>query len=112
MKLTVAINTKLNRGHVVHGQEALILLGKYRYDAIVSDIRMPGIDGPQLFERATKLNPEYRNRFLFMSGDLVRESTQTFVSSLNCPCLSKPFPLQVLFQHLAPHLNQYSAQSV
>jgi anaerobic selenocysteine-containing dehydrogenase len=25
LKLTVAINTKLNRGHVVHGQEALIL---------------------------------------------------------------------------------------
>jgi anaerobic selenocysteine-containing dehydrogenase len=25
LKLTVGINTKLNRGHVVHGQEALIL---------------------------------------------------------------------------------------
>ena len=25
LKLTVGINTKLNRGHIVHGQEALIL---------------------------------------------------------------------------------------
>ena len=29
----------------------------------------------------------------------------------SCPCLSKPFPLQVLFQHLKPHLDQFSMQS-
>jgi CheY-like chemotaxis protein len=90
------------------GHEALRLLAKHRYDAIVSDIRMPGLDGPQLYEKAAEMNPAYRKRFLFMSGDMVRESTQGFVSSLNCPCLSKPFPLQVLFQHLQPHLDQFS----
>jgi signal transduction histidine kinase len=94
---------KANDGH-----EALRLLAKHRYDAIVSDIRMPGLDGPQLYEKAAELNPAYRKRFLFMSGDMVRESTQGFVTSLNCPCLSKPFPLQVLFQHLQPHLDQFS----
>jgi CheY-like chemotaxis protein len=94
------------------GQEALVLLGKNRYDAIISDIRMPGIDGPQLYERAAAMNPAYRSRFLFMSGDLVRDSTQSFVSSLNCPCLAKPFALQILFQHLAPHLDQFSARSI
>ncbi len=91
------------------GQEALVLLGKNRYDAIISDIRMPGIDGPQLYERATAANPQYRSRFLFMSGDLVRDTTQSFVTSLNCACLAKPFPLQLLFQHLGPHLDQYSS---
>jgi signal transduction histidine kinase len=90
------------------GHEALRLLAKHRYDAIVSDIRMPGLDGPQLYEKAAELNPAYRKRFLFMSGDMVRESTQGFVTSLNCPCLSKPFPLQVLFQHLQPHLDYFS----
>jgi CheY-like chemotaxis protein len=88
------------------GAEALRLLEQNRYDAIVSDIRMPGLDGPELYERAAAIDPEYRNRFLFMSGDLVRESTQGFVSTLECPCLLKPFPLQVLFQHLQPHLNR------
>ncbi|MCE0496504.1 MAG: ATP-binding protein [Methylacidiphilales bacterium] len=94
---------KANDGH-----EALRLLAKRRYDAIISDIRMPGLDGPQLYEKATALNPAYRKRFLFMSGDMVRESTQSFVGSLDCPCLSKPFALQVLFQHLQPHLDQFS----
>ncbi len=90
------------------GKEALELLGKTRYDAVISDIRMPGIDGPQLYEKAVAVDPYYRTRFLFMSGDLVRDTTQSFVSSLNCPCLAKPFALQVLYQHLAPHLEHLS----
>ena len=93
------------------GKEALELLGKNRYDAVISDIRMPGIDGPQLYEKAVATDPYYRTRFLFMSGDLVRDTTQSFVSSLNCPCLAKPFALQVLFQHLAPHLEHLNSPS-
>jgi signal transduction histidine kinase/CheY-like chemotaxis protein len=91
------------------GNEALKLLGRNRYDAIISDIRMPGLDGPQLYERASAMQPAYRERFLFMSGDLVRENTQTFVASQTCACLSKPFPLQLLFQHLQPHLDHFSS---
>src|SRR5271170_1998616 len=87
------------------GGEALQLLSKHRYDAIVSDIRMPGVDGPELYERSVAMDPNYKSRFLFMSGDLVRDSTQGFVSSLNCPCLAKPFALQVLYQNLEPLLN-------
>jgi signal transduction histidine kinase len=92
------------------GEEALKLLAQNRYDAIISDIRMPGLDGIQLYERASALQPAYRDRFLFMSGDMVRENTQSFVSSVPCACLSKPFPLQVLFQHLKPHLDNFSSR--
>jgi signal transduction histidine kinase/CheY-like chemotaxis protein len=87
------------------GAEALQLLAGNQYDAIISDIRMPGVDGPQLYEKAVAMDPDYSNRFLFMSGDLVRDSTQGFVSSLNCPCLAKPFALQVLYQNLEPLLS-------
>jgi CheY-like chemotaxis protein len=90
------------------GEEALKLLNVNHYDAIISDIRMPGIDGPQLYEKAVAMDPSYSTRFLFMSGDLVRDSTQGFVSSLSCPCLAKPFALQVLYQNLEPHLSQYA----
>ena len=90
---------------------ALDLLTKHRYDAVISDIRMPGMDGPQLYEKAAAIEPAYRSRFLFMSGDLIRESTQSFVSSLSCACLAKPFALGVLYQHLEPHLDQFSANS-
>jgi len=94
------------------GFYALDLLAKHRYDAVISDIRMPGMDGPQLYEKAAAIEPAYRNRFLFMSGDLVRESTQSFVSSLSCACLAKPFSLGVLYQHLEPHLDQFSTRQI
>jgi signal transduction histidine kinase len=93
------------------GGEALQLLGKHRYDAIISDIRMPGVDGPELYERSVAMDPGYKTRFLFMSGDLVRDSTQGFVSSLNCPCLAKPFALQVLYQNLEPLLGQNGGEN-
>jgi DNA-binding NtrC family response regulator len=93
------------------GGEALQLLSQNRYDAIISDIRMPGVDGPQLYERSVAMDPNYKNRFLFMSGDLVRDSTQGFVQSLNCPCLAKPFALQVLYQNLEPLLSQGDGDS-
>jgi len=93
------------------GAEALKLLANNQYDAIISDIRMPGVDGPQLYEKAVAMDPDYSTRFLFMSGDLVRDSTQGFVSSLNCPCLAKPFALQVLYQTLEPLLNQSGGDS-
>lgn len=96
---------KANDGH-----DALKLLAKNRYDAIISDVRMPGLDGTQLYQQASAAEPAYRTRFLFMSGDLVRDTTQNFVSSLPCACLAKPFALQVLFQHLTPHLDQFSTR--
>ncbi|MEI9998527.1 MAG: response regulator [Verrucomicrobiota bacterium] len=67
------------------GAEALQLLSKNRYDAIISDIRMPGVDGPELYERAVAMDASYKTRFLFMSGDLVRDSTQGFVSLAQLP---------------------------
>jgi signal transduction histidine kinase len=96
-------NIQVDKAH--SGADALKLLELSEYDAVISDIRMPGIDGPQLYEKAVQRDDTYRRRFLFMSGDMVRDSTQGFVNASECPCLSKPFPLQVLFQHLQPLLG-------
>jgi len=40
------------------GEEALVMLGTSKFDVIVSDIRMPGMDGVQLL---TKVKSEYPN---------------------------------------------------
>jgi CheY-like chemotaxis protein len=93
------------------GIEALGFLNKGFYDAVISDIRMPGLDGPSLYEAAIQQCPPYRNRFIFMSGDLMRNSSQAFVSSIDCPCLSKPFPLHILQGQLTPLLDGFSDRS-
>ena len=96
-------NIQVDKAH--SGADALKLLETTEYDAVISDIRMPGIDGPELYAKTVARDDTYRRRFLFMSGDMVRDTTQGFVNASECPCLSKPFPLQVLFQHLQPLLG-------
>jgi CheY-like chemotaxis protein len=48
------------------GSEALALLVEGEYDLLLTDVRMPGIDGFELVTRARRTRPELR--VLFMSG--------------------------------------------
>jgi CheY-like chemotaxis protein len=48
------------------GEEALQVLAENRFDALVTDIVMPGLQGPDLAEQLTSLCPGVRT--LFMSG--------------------------------------------
>lgn len=40
------------------GEEALAMLGAERYDLLLTDVRMPGIDGIELMRRALVLDPD------------------------------------------------------
>ncbi|MBC7832977.1 MAG: PAS domain S-box protein, partial [Hyphomicrobium sp.] len=51
------------------GAVALELLGAARFDAIVSDLRMPDMDGAMLWRRVCEQHPELRSRLLFVTGD-------------------------------------------
>lgn len=86
-------------------EAALQLLQHETYEAVVSDIRMPGMDGIKLYYATCRLNPVYERRFVFMSGYFMRDSVQSFLSSTELPCLEKPFPFDELCRALAPLLN-------
>ena len=49
------------------GLAALRLAESRRYDLIISDIRMPRLDGPGLLEKLRESG--FRGRFLFVTGD-------------------------------------------
>ncbi len=42
------------------GTEALQMLKKYNYQMLLTDLKMPGIDGLELIQKARELNPEIR----------------------------------------------------
>jgi DNA-binding response OmpR family regulator len=59
-------------GYTVHtaedGEEGCHLLSKYEIDVIVSDIRMPRLDGFKLHAFAREMDRYHRTMFIFISG--------------------------------------------
>ncbi|MDB6113150.1 MAG: hypothetical protein JWQ62_95 [Lacunisphaera sp.] len=76
------------------GHAALELLGRNRYDVIVSDWKMPGLNGINLFHELNMKDPAAAKRMLFMTGDVIKESFQDFLRQNNRTCLPKPFALR------------------
>jgi two-component system, NtrC family, sensor kinase len=76
-----------------NGQRGLELIAQNPFDLVFSDYHMPSMNGRQFYEAATQQRPEMKNRFVFLTGDVLTKDVQTFLDSLGNPCLSKPFSL-------------------
>ncbi len=81
-------------------ESALTALRQQSYDAIVSDLRMPGISGEAFFELVCREFPAMVNRIVFTSGDTLREESQSFLARSGCPSLQKPYELAELVRLL------------
>jgi two-component system NtrC family sensor kinase len=78
------------------GQEALRFLDRHRYDAVVSDVRMPGMGGPELFDAVSQRWPHMLPRLLFLTGDVINQTSQRFLDRCGCEHLEKPFVIDEL----------------
>jgi signal transduction histidine kinase/CheY-like chemotaxis protein len=87
------------------GQEALDALDRDEFDLIVADLRMPNLDGRQLYERIAEQRPDLLRRFVFSTGDLVREETVNFLEQLPNRILTKPFEVETVRRVLAQALD-------
>jgi two-component system NtrC family sensor kinase len=73
------------------GAVALALLQEVRVDAIVSDLRMPDVDGAGLWRAVSARHPALAQRMLFVTGDTLSPGAQQFLASTRCQALDKPF---------------------
>jgi PAS domain S-box-containing protein len=78
---------------VAEGKAALEKLQKQDYDVILSDIRMPELDGPGLYRALEERHPHLLQRIIFLTGDTLSPGTREFLEQTGVPCLSKPFAL-------------------
>ncbi|HEV8337829.1 MAG TPA: ATP-binding protein [Candidatus Polarisedimenticolia bacterium] len=87
-------------GHKVEtarsGEQALDKILATAYDAVISDLKMPGLDGVRLYEQVCREKPEMAGRFVFSTGDLGSAATQDFFQKTGCPFLLKPFDMQAI----------------
>ncbi len=91
-------------GHKVdeaeHGLEALARVGDTTYDAIFCDLRMPGLDGPGLRRQLLARHPIYRERMIFVTGDLL-DRGRAVADLEGCPIIEKPFYARTVLEELA-----------
>jgi hypothetical protein len=82
------------------GDEAIQQLESGDFDVIVSDIRMPGLSGVDLFEWLKTQRPAMTKRILYTTGDSFDVKTREFLEASQVPFLGKPFDLKQLKQSL------------
>lgn len=75
------------------GEGALEALRRRSFDVIVTDWKMPGLNGLQLYERIATADPATARRVLFMSGDLINDAFTDFLNRHGKTCLPKPFQI-------------------
>ena len=75
------------------------------YEVILSDLRMPGVDGPALFNWMEDEHPELVDRLAFLTGDTLGPTAARFLDRAGRPTLHKPFDraeLRRLIAELGP----------
>ncbi len=77
-----------------NGQIGLDLAMRNDYDIVLTDLKMPGLDGQGLYEKLCAAKPDMARRFIFSTGDLVNPKVQTFFQVTGALYLSKPFKLE------------------
>jgi PAS domain S-box-containing protein len=85
---------------VAKGDEAAERLRITPFDLAISDIRMPGLSGIELYRWIQTNRPDLSRRVLFTTGDAFDAETQSFLESNQLSHLSKPFDLQRLKEKL------------
>ena len=74
-----------------NGRMALEKLRERTYDLLLSDLRMPELDGMGLYEELAQHYPHLLSRLIFLTGDTLNAETTRLLEQVGAPRLSKPF---------------------
>lgn len=98
LKRTLSKDLEAKVATAASGEAALALLEEERFDLILSDIRMPGMDGLSLLSHVKEVNPEQTVLMMTAHGDV-----DTVVEAMKQGAydfITKPFDLDALVMRL------------
>jgi DNA-binding response OmpR family regulator len=79
-----------------NGREALEKIDRRDYDAIISDLRMPELDGLALCRALRERRAAALSRFVLLSGSDALEDHQAYLDEAGVRALAKPVDLEDL----------------
>jgi CheY-like chemotaxis protein len=71
--------------------KALEKLGAGGHDLVISDLRMPELDGPGLYREIARRHPDMVPHVVFVTGDTLGPESVEFLQRTGVPTLGKPF---------------------
>ncbi len=81
---------------VSEGAEALQVLKTQVFDAILCDVRMPGINGREFLKLLRERHPELVSSVIFTTGDTFDQETADLIEQAGVASLTKPFDFDAL----------------
>jgi two-component system NtrC family sensor kinase len=76
-----------------NGAEALAWLERQHFDAVLTDTKMPVLDGLELFEEMERRFPALHGHVGFVTGDILNREKREYLERTGAPTLAKPFDL-------------------
>jgi DNA-binding NtrC family response regulator len=98
----LVVSAMLRRfGHEVStasdGEEGIKLFRQQHFDMVVTDVRMPGLNGPEVIKILRRLRPGIRVILIGGGGSIPPDATEAFAQEVGADrALQKPFGVQEL----------------
>jgi DNA-binding response OmpR family regulator len=81
---------------LLDSRAALGRMEENNYSLVICDLKMPYVDGPNLYRSLVRTANPMQHKFLFVTGDTMGTRTIEFLKSSGLPYLAKPFLVEEL----------------
>ncbi|MFC1954396.1 ATP-binding protein, partial [Chloroflexota bacterium] len=95
----------VNDGHevkvITNGDEAIEEINSKDYDVILLDIKLPGKSGMEVYREVRKKSKSKLKKIIFITGDILGQDTESFLSRNKVPSITKPIDINLLRREIA-----------
>jgi len=92
-------------------REALDRTAREGYALAICDMKMPELDGEHFYQALTLAQNPLRERFLFVTGDVLAAHTREFLERNHLPHVAKPFRVEELTEKIRSVLEATSPRT-
>lgn len=83
------------------GLKALWLVSQHAYDVILTDLKMPLMDGRAFYREVERIRPDTMPRVIFVTGEADSPGYAPFLAEIGAVALTKPFTVEALQEIVA-----------